>query len=1002
MKDNQLRKKIKKKDGHMNRKCLFITTLLVFTIILSSSVVFAEDTSDISTVNDELGIQESYDASDIIQSTEDSKLSTIYDIKSGADSNTIQNTINNMSDGDTLNFEEGTYNDICIYVDKSITINGNGAQLIGYENPNENTTPNKVTTPTQAGGYGIGNYATLYVINTTNVAINGLTIVGQNPAYGQAAVFANTANNLTIEKSTITGGYWGIYLQTCADGTITGNTIKNQEAIGIINFGSARTLIANNKVINAKNHGIDARHGTGPNVQIINNTVIGSKEGIYLMHSKGHTASGNTIINCTTSSITCYGSGQITLSNNTLQKSRIGILLGGGYYDINIEENTFKLDNLPFPPTFVYYIAQASTAYQTATDVIGTYSDSTSNDITYTPEADIATPVAINPDYPAILNPTGTTYNATSGMTGSEIQSIIDSMADGDTLSFEENAIFNNISIYTDKNIKIIGNNATLIGYNNIDGTNVPSKIRNESANGGYAIGEYAVLYIVNTTGAVVSDLNIVAQYPGYDTTKATTNTEEYKTVGLHIEQSKKVSAVNLDISGASWGIFLRSSPNGLVANNNIHDVYTTGIMNFGSANTTIMSNKITNAFNHGIDVRHGTGPNVVIYNNTVSGAKEGIYLMHSKGHSVYENTISNYKISAITAYGSGNEAIFNNTITAGRLYFLLGGGYYNVTIGENKYPPAAMYYPFPPTFREFIAQADSKFQSAEDAIGLFSTNTDTKLVAEDINLTASKGTVEVTLTDGAGNAIYNEEVLLSLNGANYTAKTNANGIATFEITAKEGENTATFMYNARNNFVSSNTTAKINVALNETAISAAKVTKTYNVAKSLALRLTDANGNALANKTVTITINGKTYTRTTDDKGQVSLALSNLAPKTYTATIKFAGDDNYKASSAKASVVVKKATPKLTVKAKTFKVKTKTKKYAITLKTNKGKALSKAKVTIKVNGKTYKATTNSKGKATFKITKLTKTGKFTATVKFAKTSYYNAVTKKVKITVKK
>lgn len=985
----------------MNKKKLFITTLLVFTIILSSSSVFAEDDSNIVTSDDVLKVSESSDASDIIQSTEDTMLSSSYDIKNGADSKTIQDTINNMHDGDTLNFEEGTYNNISIYVEKSITINGNGAQLIGYENPNENTTANKITSPTQAGGYGIGNYATLYIVNTTNVVINGLTIVGQNPSYGQAAVFASEANNLTIEKSTITGGYWGIYLQYCADGTVTDNTIKNQEAIGIINFGSARTIIANNKVINAKNHGIDARHGTGPNVQVINNTVIGSKEGIYLMHSKGHTVNGNTIINCTTSSITCYGSGQITLSNNTLKKSRIGILLGGGYYDINIEENTFALDNLPFPPTFVYYVAQANTAYQTSTDVIGTYSDSTSNDITYTSAKEIATPVKINPDYSAILNPTGTTYNITSGMTGSEIQDIIDSMADGDTLSFEANAVFNEISIYTDKNIKILGNNATLIGYNNVNASNVPEKIRKETANGGYAIGEYAVLYIVNTTGVVINDLNIVAQYPSYDTTKVTTNTEEYKTVGLHIESSKKVSAINLDITGASWGIFLRSSPNALVANNNIHDIYTTGIMNFGSANNTIMSNTITNVFNHGIDVRHGTGPNVVIYNNTINGAKEGIYLMHSKGHTVYENTISNYKISAITAYGSGEEVIFNNTITAGRLYFLLGGGYYNVTIGTNNYPPAAMYYPFPPTFREFIAQADSKFQSADEVIGLYSTNTTTKLVAEDINLTSTKGNIEVKLTDGNGNALYNEEVILELNGVNKTAKTNANGIATFEVTAKDGINTATFTYNAKSNFISSNTTSTIKVTRNATSITASKVTKTYNVAKNLVITLKEGN-NILANKNVTLSINGKIYKATTDKNGKATFALANLAPKNYyTATVNFAGDEIYKATSKKVNVVVKKATPKLTAAKKTFKAKTKTKKYTITLKTNKGAALKKVKVTIKIKGKTYKATTNSKGKATFKITKLTKKGKYTATVKFAGSKYYNAKTVKPKITIK-
>ena len=58
-----------------------------------------------------------------------------------------------------------------------------------------------------------------------------------------------------------------------------------------------------------------------------------------------------------------------------------------------------------------------------------------------------------------------------------------------------------------------------------------------------------------------------------------------------------------------------------------------------------------------------------------------------------------------------------------------------------------------------------------------------------------------------------------------------------------------------------------------------------------------------------------------------------------------------------------------MTAKKKTFKTTPKTKKYTIVLKDNTGKAIKKAKVTLKVKGKTYKATTNSKGKATFKIT---------------------------------
>ena len=57
--------------------------------------------------------------------------------------------------------------------------------------------------------------------------------------------------------------------------------------------------------------------------------------------------------------------------------------------------------------------------------------------------------------------------------------------------------------------------------------------------------------------------------------------------------------------------------------------------------------------------------------------------------------------------------------------------------------------------------------------------------------------------------------------------------------------------------------------------------------------------------------------------------------------------------------------------------------------------------VTLKVKGKTYKATTKTNGKATFKITKLTKKGKYTAKVKFEGNRYYSGKTVKPKITIK-
>ena len=150
------------------------------------------------------------------------------------------------------------------------------------------------------------------------------------------------------------------------------------------------------------------------------------------------------------------------------------------------------------------------------------------------------------------------------------------------------------------------------------------------------------------------------------------------------------------------------------------------------------------------------------------------------------------------------------------------------------------------------------------------------------------------------------------------------------------------------------------------------------------------------AGKDVIFTINNKDYLGRTDANGTATLEI-DLAAGSYYIYTEYNND-----ILAKNQIVVKKAVSKITAKAKTFKAKTKTKKYTIALKDkNTGKAVKKAKVTLKVNGKTYTAKTNKKGKATFKITKLTKKGKLSATVKFAGNGYYKAAKKSVKIIVK-
>ena len=165
----------------------------------------------------------------------------------------------------------------------------------------------------------------------------------------------------------------------------------------------------------------------------------------------------------------------------------------------------------------------------------------------------------------------------------------------------------------------------------------------------------------------------------------------------------------------------------------------------------------------------------------------------------------------------------------------------------------------------------------------------------------------------------------------------------------------------------------------------------------------------------VVVNINGKDYPAQIVD-GKIVFDSKDVPQGNYNATVKYLGDDKYPASEKTITMIVKeyhssttvikppaktvKKASKITAKKKTFKKSQKVKKYTITLKSGKT-PIKKVQVTIKVGKKTFKAKTNAKGKATFKIKKLTKKGKYNAVIKFKGNKTYKAATKKVKITLK-
>ena len=256
--------------------------------------------------------------------------------------------------------------------------------------------------------------------------------------------------------------------------------------------------------------------------------------------------------------------------------------------------------------------------------------------------------------------------------------------------------------------------------------------------------------------------------------------------------------------------------------------------------------------------------------------------------------------------------------------------------------------------------------------------------------------TVNVKLPDGASG-----NVTLKVDGAIVETVELQDGSASLNISElSAGNHTVEVSYSGDDNYNSVAKTTTITVDKKPTNITADGFTTTYNINKNLVVTLTDCEGNPLIEVNVTVELS-KAKNYTTDKNGQVKVEIGKLTPNTYVATITFKGNENYTLSNATANLVIKKATPKRTVKTKTFKTTTKTKKYTITLKDNKGNPIKNTKVYLKGNGITYTATTNSKGQATFAITKLTKKGTYNAVITYKGNKYYNKLTKKAKITVK-
>ncbi len=147
------------------------------------------------------------------------------------------------------------------------------------------------------------------------------------------------------------------------------------------------------------------------------------------------------------------------------------------------------------------------------------------------------------------------------------------------------------------------------------------------------------------------------------------------------------------------------------------------------------------------------------------------------------------------------------------------------------------------------------------------------------------------------------------------------------------------------------------------TVISAKDVVMYYKNGTRLEGTLKDLNGNAISGASVNITINGATYTKTTDKDGKFSMAL-NLVAGDYEANIKFDSNAKQWGSDAKVNVLIKSTISSRDV-VKMFRNDT---QYYAVFYDGQGNLLKNTEVKFNINGVWYTKTTNASGVAKLSI----------------------------------
>ena len=267
----------------------------------------------------------------------------------------------------------------------------------------------------------------------------------------------------------------------------------------------------------------------------------------------------------------------------------------------------------------------------------------------------------------------------------------------------------------------------------------------------------------------------------------------------------------------------------------------------------------------------------------------------------------------------------------------------------------------------------NDKYSSSynETSFNVHRINTNLSIDTIDDTTIGSDITISGILKDEFGNLLANKEIIITIDGQEYTVITDNDGKYNYIYTTSTlGENIVNVNYPGDNKYSPSSNQTSFNVRRINTNLSIDTIDDT-TIESDITISgiLKDEFGNLLANKEIIITINGQEYTTTTDNDGKYNYKYKTEMTGLHNIEVIYAGDTTYFPSNNKTTFNVRKINTNISINNINDTTIGQEIEISGVLTDEFGNTLPNTSIVIIINGQEYTTTTDNNGKYNYKYT---------------------------------